>query len=529
MVDMSEETQLEETAENGAHPVALIDIGATSIRMAIAELQPSGEGRILESLSQAVSLGKDSFIKGRLERATIEDCVRVLQIYCLKLEEYQIHRREDIRVVATSAVREASNRLAFLDRVYVATGLEVEPFDEAQLHRVTYLAIEPYLQRVPELTENQVVVCELGGGSTEVLGLHQDVIQFSRTYRMGSLRLRRTLEAFNAPAVRFRDIMEREIDKTAYKIEQEIGAKEGVELVVMGGEVRFLASKIRPEHDREQPVKISLQEIEPFVGGLAELSVDAVARKHHLSLPEAETLVPALLAYVHIAKALKVNHVWVARPTLREGLLREMSQSRQRTTAFTNQIVQSALDLGRHFYFDEAHARHVAEISRTLFEQLKTEHNLDNRYEIILYLASLLHEVGLAIGQRSFHKHSMYIIRNSEIFGISKRELLLIALVTRYHRRASPSPLHEGYGDLGREERVAVSKMAALLRIAKALEDSRSQRIHTFRCEILSDVVVIHIPGVEDLALEKIALKQQRNLFEEIYGKRVFLRSQRVS
>ncbi|MEC9148042.1 MAG: exopolyphosphatase, partial [Planctomycetota bacterium] len=130
---MSDNFEANEAVTTEPHPVALIDIGATSVRMAIAELQASGEGRILESLTQAVSLGKDSFIKGRLDRATIEDCVRVLKIYCHKLQEYQSHRREDIRVVATSAVREASNRLAFLDRVYVATGLEVEPFDEAQL------------------------------------------------------------------------------------------------------------------------------------------------------------------------------------------------------------------------------------------------------------------------------------------------------------------------------------------------------------------------------------------------------------
>ncbi|MEC8432922.1 MAG: exopolyphosphatase, partial [Planctomycetota bacterium] len=113
-------------------------------------------------------------------------------------------------------------------------------------------------------------------------------------------------------------------------------------------------------------------------------------------------------------------------------------------------------------------------------------------------------------------------------FGISKRELLLVAMVARYHRRASPSPLHDVYGSLTREERVAVSKMAALLRIAKAIDDSRLQRIHMFECEILPDVVVIHIPGVEDLALEKIALSQQQNLFEEVYGKRVILRSKRV-
>ena len=168
----------------------------------------------------------------------------------------------------------------------------------------------------------------------------------------------------------------------------------------------------------------------------------------------------------------------------------------------------------------------MADLSLTLFDQLRGEHELDNRYELILYTAALLHEIGLAISQRSFHKHSMYIIRNSEIFGISKRELQLISLVARYHRRASPLPDHDVYGGLNRRDRVAVAKLAALLRVAKAMDDSRSQRIHTFSCEVRPDVIAINIPGVEDLASEKIALRQQGNLFEEIYGKRVLLRPQ---
>ena len=122
------------------------------------------------------------------------------------------------------------------------------------------------------------------------------------------------------------------------------------------------------------------------------------------------------------------------------------------------------------------------------------------------------------------HKHSMYLIRNSEIFGLGKRNLLLVALVARYHRRASPQPTHEGYATLNREERVAVAKMAALLRVAVALDESRSQRIHDFTCSVEDSRLVISIPRTEDLSLEQLALKQNGSLFEEIFGLRVLLR-----
>ena len=138
--------------------VAVIDIGATSLRMQIAEIHSGGSVVKLEEFEQAVSLGKDSFINGRIERATIEDCVHVLKIYRSKLNEYGIVDPRQIRVIATSGVKEAGNRLAFQDRVYIATGFEIEPFDEAELHRVTYLGISPYLKQHPEQFQGKTFV-----------------------------------------------------------------------------------------------------------------------------------------------------------------------------------------------------------------------------------------------------------------------------------------------------------------------------------------------------------------------------------
>ena len=122
--------------------VAVIDIGASSVRMQIAEINQTTFGvRRIESFSQAISIGSDSFTERRIRRSTIENCVAVLNAYRKKLDEYGIVDPDQIRVVATSGVREAGNQLAFVDRVYVATGFEIEPFDEAELHCVIYLSL----------------------------------------------------------------------------------------------------------------------------------------------------------------------------------------------------------------------------------------------------------------------------------------------------------------------------------------------------------------------------------------------------
>lgn len=507
--------------------VAVIDIGATSIRMAIGEIDPAGGVRTLESLSQSVSLGKDTFSDACIRKSTIEECVRVLKSYRQILDQYRITGADRIRVVATSAVREARNRLAFIDRVYIATGMEVDPIDEAEVNRVTYLGVEPYLRDESSQLSPRAIVIEVGGGSTELLLVQDANVVFAHTFRMGSLRLRKALEAYNATATKTQKIMASQIQRMVDEVRERVSGGGPVDVIALGGDMRFAAAQLIPDWRPDQLTRIPVAALEDFTSRLVNLSDDRIVHRYHLSLPEAETVGPALLTYVLLARAFSLKYVLVTNTNLRDGLLHEMAANQPWTQEFRHQIVRSAMNLGSKYSFDEAHACHVARLVSRLFEQLRKEHQLDSRHEVLLHVAALLHEVGEYISARSMHKHSMYVIRNSEIFGLSKRNLLLVALIARYHRRASPQPIHEGYSTLTREERVAVAKMAALLRVAVALNESRSQRIHEFSCSVEGSRLVIAIPNADDLSLEQMALKQNGTLFEEVFGLRVLLRMSR--
>ncbi len=213
---------------------------------------------------------------------------------------------------------------------------------------------------------------------------------------------------------------------------------------------------------------------------------------------------------------------------LRDGLLQEMAHRGQWNEAFVNQITRSAVELGRRFDFDEPHSMQVANLCRQLFRALQDDHHLEPKFGVILYIAAVLHEIGLFIASASHHKHSLYIINNSEIFGLSRKDVRLVGLVARYHRRASPKPTHPGYALLDRESRVIVSKLAAILRVADALERSHSQRISEIRCKREPGRLVITVPKVDDLSLEQLALMQKGSLFEETFGMKVLLRKGRA-
>ena len=277
-------------------PVAVIDIGTTAIRMAIAEIDGAGSIRILETVSQGVDLGKDTFTRGSIKRGTIEDCVKVLVSYRQLLREYQVTSTDQIRVVATSAVREAANRLSFIDRIYIATGLTVEALDEAEVNRITFVGIKPFLDSERMLASAKTVVVEVGGGSTEVLLVQNGQVAYSHTYRLGSLRLREMLEEHRLPKLKVRSIMQSQIGRTVDEIVVHVPPEGSTELIALGGDVRFAAAQILPEKKLQHLGRVSTASLERFTDKVLEMSPDEIVQKYQISFPDAETLLIQVLS-----------------------------------------------------------------------------------------------------------------------------------------------------------------------------------------------------------------------------------------
>jgi exopolyphosphatase/guanosine-5'-triphosphate,3'-diphosphate pyrophosphatase len=504
---------------------AVIDIGATSIRMAVGEIHSAEQVRTLATLVRPVPLGKDAFTTRRLRRSTIEECVRILKEYQRVLPSYGIQSRDQLRVVATSAVREASNRLAFLDRIYIATGIEVEPIDEAEVNRITYMGVLPSLQRDPQLDDAKSIVLEVGGGSTELLVVRSGNVLLSDSYRLGSVRLVETLNSLGVPMAKRRSLLESQIQRTVGRIREQVRSDAHIELIALGGDMRFAAQSLLGAADQQELRQIPVAELEQLARVCLERTDDELVREHDISYAEAQTLGPALLTYALTARAFELERIRVSNTNLRDGLLNDLAARETWTAEFRNQIVRSAISLGRKFEFDEQYARQVSSLARKLFLHLGNEHGLESRLEVVLYVAALLHEIGLFVNIRSNHKHAMYLIRNSELFGLSRRDVLLVSLVARYHRRSFPQPTHEGYATLDRDGRVAVSKLAALLRVAIALNESRGGRIKEIRCLRQREQFLIEALGVDDVALEQLALRQNAGMFEEVFGLPIFLRA----
>lgn len=502
--------------------ISAIDIGSTAIRMAIAEIAADGSLHQLETLQQAVALGKDTFTRGRIEQNTIEDCVRILLGFRRVMEEYGIDEKH-IRAIATSAVREAANRDTFLDRLYIATGIAIEAIEEAEENRLTYLAVRQVLPKNAASRGSSLIV-EVGGGSTDLLWLEKGHVTYANTFRLGALRVRQSLETHRAPPERMYQILDSHLRTTVDTIRHHVPPGRPDQLIAISGDMRFAAARLAGGWEKGALAKIDRREFSRFADRMAMIPVDDLVRQEQLPFQEAETLGPALLAYKHLARIFRVKSLLVPRTSLRDGLLVEMAARGSWTGEFSEQVIHSALALGEKYRFDKSHAMHVAEVSRAIFRVLADSHQLSGRNDLLLHLAALLHDCGMFISSRAHHKHSMYLILNSDLFGLTLMDKIIIGLIARYHRRANPSAEHQEYAVLNRDSRIAVSKLAAILRVADALDRNHLQDIRDLTFSHEDGQFVITVPDADDLTLERLALKEKGGMFEEVYGMKVVLR-----
>lgn len=505
--------------------LAVVDIGASSIRLHIASADDSGVVRPLDTARQTVELGKDTFKNGAIAAETTERCVAALRSFRRMLDEYGVSDPAQIRAVATTAVREAANGESFLDRLCIATGINVEAIDEGEVNRYTYLSVKPVLDSDPSFRKADALIVEVGGGGTRYLALQAGRVAIAQSHRMGALRIREILEGIHAPAARIPDLLAGQVESAVKEIRHTVPLTGKPALLMLGNDARFAASILQEKWNPEVATRLRISSLAKLADNLLRKPVDEIVRGYRLSFPDAETLGPALLTYVRLAQVFDLSSVFVTGASLRDGIVAEMVRDTW-TEELTAQVENSAMELGRRHGFEEAHAYNVARSARALFRVLRAEHRLEARHELLLVVAAILHEVGLCVGNRSHHKHSMYLIRNSDIFGLGDRDKEIAAIVARYHRKARPQANHPEYMALDRDSRLAVSKLAAILRVADALDRRHGAGPLDFRFDLAGTCLAITLRGVPDTVIEEIGLYLKGDLFREVYGLDIALQTE---
>jgi len=473
-------------------------------------------------LEQSVPLAHDIYQRGAIRRSTIERCVQILLGYRETLRELGATDDTLIRAVVTNVIAEANNQDAFLNRIQIGCGLRVETLDEGEMTRLIYLKTRRRLRDTPSMKKRTTLVVHVGPGNTRALLFKNGRISDYSNYRLGVYR---TGEAIakdqydqNSDSS-IRKVTRQHIRSQINQINHDYRDAGVEELVMIGYEIQHLAHLL----SKPGKTKSSYGTLAELAAQIASMSEETRVKTYQLDYNTAQAIITGLEINLAIAETLEIETIRLPGSDYERGLLLDIPTSFSITEGFQKEVLRSAQSLARKYSVHRSHAAQAARLSQLIFDATAELHQLEEHDSLLLQCAAIVHECGNFINARSHHKHSHYIILNSEIFGLGQRDLTIVALVARYHRRSGPKPSHSGYRDLSSDERMRVSKLAAILRVADALDRTHTARVDDIEVHINKRKLNITLQGIDDVSVERVAMRSKADLFQDIYGLSVSL------
>jgi exopolyphosphatase/guanosine-5'-triphosphate,3'-diphosphate pyrophosphatase len=263
-----------------------------------------------------------------------------------------------------------------------------------------------------------------------------------------------------------------------------------------------------------------LSELQDLIEELSGMSVKERIRKFDLRPDRADVVLPAAIVLQLIAREAHVRQVAIPHVGLKDGLLLEMTESLKQGphAPRREQVWESALRLGKKYQFDAAHANLAAKLAKQLFDQSRSLHNLGDEERLLLELGALLHDIGHFINTIDHDKHGYYILKANRLIGLNEHQQEVVASLVRYHRKAFPNTEDAIFKALPQKDRIMVSKLSALIRLADGMDVSHTNHVTNATLIEKKKCWQLSLQGQGDLMLEKWALDKRRTLFEEIFG-----------
>lgn len=503
--------------------IAAIDAGSNAVRLAVARAFSALDIEPLVSERYSLRLGEGVFLRHRFSEDLFKKGAKAFRHFHEIMEEFGVTR---YRAVATSATREARNRDAFVRRIKQHAGIELEVIsssEESRLGRVAVLAAVG-----PEAPLR--CIADLGGGSLEISILRDHTVEQSAQLPVGTVRLMSTLNitgvirAAEAEQVRryVRALLESRLPTRPNLGEQTA--------VALGGNAETLAN-IAPGPRLHGLPTLEVSLLRERLPDLLGRDIRERMKTYGIRRDRADVIGIAAITFITFGRYLNLRCFSIPSVGIREGLIQEIAREAfsrtepHRYDEAARQLLVGTRSFARRLQKDQTHAEHVRELSILLFDQLQPVHHLPAQARVLLEAGALVHDIGHMISHRGHHKHGEYLVLNGDIPGLEGRDRAIVAALARYHNRKSePAGHHPAYSSLNNTDKRIVRRLAAILRIAEALDHSHRQRALQVRASFQQGAAGILVTAKGDAAEDLMDASRAAELFEKEFHVRLFFR-----
>jgi exopolyphosphatase/guanosine-5'-triphosphate,3'-diphosphate pyrophosphatase len=500
--------------------IAALDLGSNSFHLLVADAHPDGTFEPLVREKETLRLADVVAAQGRIGKSGTARAVEVVSRFRALAESVGA---EEIVADATSALREADDSAAVVDRIESETGVRVNVISGTEEARLIFAAVRASVVIDP----GPALAVDVGGGSVELMIGDQRGLSWSRSVKLGAGRLTAELVRGDPPTGGDQRRLTRRVTAVLAPIASEVAGL-GLEPGMLIGSSGTLLALLR------MAVVRRTGSLPPTVNQLTARRKDLLAVHEQVmgltaserqKLPGVDArradLLPAGSTFLTMVMELfGLDELTGSEWALREGMVLDAigHHSRADWTGDPRALRrESVLNLCRRCNYNEGHAKQVARLALDLFDATSEVHRLGQHEREMLELGALLHDVGEHVSVEGHDKHSAYLIQHGRLRGFAPEEVAILSSLGRFHRRGSPKMSFEPFATLAPTRRERVLKLIALLRVADGLDRSHNGTVDAIDVKVEPKRVRLVVRAENDIDLELWGLRRKRELFERVF------------
>jgi len=502
---------------------AAIDIGSNSCRLKIARVVQH-RLRVVHEDREVTRLGASVFETGLVSPDAMAATLRALKRF---YKAVQMHGADQVRAVATAAMRDARNGRAFLAWVKDETGWEVEIISGLEEGRLIHRGV---MSNEPG-TAGRCLLIDVGGGSCEISLSERKRLVDTVSLPLGAVRLTQEFIKNDPPTkgdiTRMKKFIARELRRASRKIS---GERVRVVIATSGTAAALSAASLamRKGGAFKPGYEAPTADVAKLAAKLTKMNNGARSSVPGIGPRRSEIIVAGAHVYAVLLEHFGLPGLRYSDMGLRDGILAQMlAESDARTRAhqqYERDRWEAVLEICRRYGVDLKQAEPVRAHAAQLFRDLSMIHALPPEYKTWLESAAMLRDIGKFMNYQGHHRHAQYIIANSEIFGFTATQRVVASAITRYIGKSRPEPQGRTMRQVPVEEHEHVRRAVVLLRLAVALNQDRASDVLRVRVKVFPKRVMLELsPGRTGAELELWSLRKEAAYFREVFRRELLV------
>ena len=495
--------------------IALIDLGSNTARLVIYDVLEGNYFIVSEERREPVRLGETE-ADGSLKQTRIMQAIATLKMF---KEICSIKKVDRILAVATAAVRRASNQKTFLSDVYNATGIRITTVSEDEEANYVYQGV------VNSMDIPRGLIMEIGGGSTKFVYYNRRTILHTKIFDFGAVTLYNKFVAEGKSPEQISDEMVAYVKEQLGSVDWFKEVDPDTQLIGVGGSCRNLARIVRKVKkyplDMVHNFQMEVEDFNYVYNMIRTLDLDKKRRIKGLSSARADVFPSALAVIKAFVDYMGFTKIVTSGSGLREGVMFNYVVPQTLEKPISDTLGYSLHSFASHMGVNVEHAEQVFNLCVQLFKQLRVLHKFPRLYVKVLRVCAMLHDVGKTFKFYNNAKHTSYMILNSNLWGISHKDIVFAAMVTDvYNKEEFNVSDWAKYNCLFAPEDIeAVRKLAVILRVAVALDFGMRNAVSEITCDVLGDSVIMKTELNGDASLELNAANYMALDFKKVFKK----------